>query len=87
VCTATGVGPAYALFACDPPEPDELEESVEGFDDDPESDELEDDPESEEPEELDSDPDPDEPEPDPDEDPELSFSFEAPFDDDRLSVL
>ncbi|MDQ1477445.1 MAG: hypothetical protein QOE62_2674 [Actinomycetota bacterium] len=72
---------SYALLACDPLEPDELEESVEGLDDDPESDDFED-PESEEPE--------DEPEPesdDPELEPECSFSFDAPFFDDRLSVL
>jgi len=77
-----GVRMSYALLACDPLEPDELEESVEGFDDDPESDDFEDDPESEEPE--------DEPEPesdDPELEPECSFSFDAPFFDDRLSVL
>jgi hypothetical protein len=82
---AAAVQPAYALLACDPLEPDELEDSVDGFDDDPESEELDDDPESEEPEDP-EDPE-DDPDPEPDPEPELSFSFEAPFDDDRLSVL
>jgi hypothetical protein len=83
---AAGVRPAYALLACDPLEPDELEESVDGFDDDPESEELDDDPESEEPGDPEEDPEP-ELEPEPEAEPELSFSFDAPFDDDRLSVL
>jgi hypothetical protein len=72
-------------LACDPLEPDELEESVEGFDDAPESDDFEDDPESEEPEDE-PEPESDDPEEDPELEPECSFSFEAPFDD-RLSVL
>jgi hypothetical protein len=86
-----GVRAAYALLACDAPEPDELEESLEGFDEDS----FEDDPLPEEPEDVpESDDDPeDEPESDdpddPDEElePECSFSFDAPFDDVRLSVL
>jgi hypothetical protein len=79
-------------LACDPFEPDELEESVAGFDDpdfddpdeepDPESDDFEGDPESEE---LDDEPASDEP--DEELEPECSFSFEDPFLEDRLSVL
>jgi hypothetical protein len=86
-----GVRMSYALLACDPLEPDELEESVDGLDDEPESDDFEDDPESDD---FDDDPESeepeDEPEPesdDPELEPECSFSFDAPFFDDRLSVL
>ena len=76
-------------MACDPFEPEELEESVEGFDDpdeepDPESEDFDDDPESDE---LEEEPEPESDDPDEAPEPECSFSFGVPFFDDRLSVL